>query len=99
MKLLLFIIIIRTILFCQNKIDPISVIGDTTANYSNIIHEQERFLIGWNWGNAGRNIDNALNVNFYHAYPKEGQASDDEYADSILVSQNANGFIIGGILA
>lgn len=44
-------------IYCQDKIDPPTVLSDTTANYSLIINHQDRFILGWNWGTPGRKLD------------------------------------------
>lgn len=96
MKYYMILLLLPYLLFSQDKIDPPSVLSDTTDNYSLIINHQDRFIIGWNWGTPGRKLDSALNINFYHGYPKEGTPSDDEYIDSIIIAQNAEEDIIGG---
>ena len=35
-------------------------------NSSIIQRDQNKFLLGWNWGSPGRDLDNALMMNAYH---------------------------------
>lgn len=99
MKKLLIILMIPFVSFGQNKIDPIPILTDTTANYDIIDPIQHDFILGWNWGTPGKKLDDALLMNLYHGYPTSGQSSNDDYADSIRVIQNLKGDIIGGRLS
>ncbi len=99
MKKLLLLLFVPIMLLGQNKIDPLPILTDTTANYDIIDPVQHDFILGWNWGTPGKKLDDALLMNLYHGYPTAGQSSNDDYADSIRVIQNLKGDIIGGRLS
>ena len=50
MKHLLILFLMPFILHGQNIIDPVPVINSSTPNFDVINREQNKFLIGWNWG-------------------------------------------------
>lgn len=57
MKNITIFLLMSLSIYCQDKIDPPTVLSDTTANYSLIINHQDRFILGWNWGTPGRKLD------------------------------------------
>ena len=51
-------------LYSQNPIDPPALpidFSDTTVFDRN--WEQSNFIRGWNWGDKGRKLDEAMNIN------------------------------------
>ena len=86
----ILIILFPVLLIAQDNIDPLPIISDTTENYDIIVPEQQDFILGWNWGTAGKKLDDALNVNFYHSYPNDGSESEEDYADNIRIILNLN---------
>ena len=68
-KILLLISIIFinfNISLAQDIFDPPKL--DTVANGS-MINRSNVFKLGWNWGNHGKKLDDALNINLYHDVP------------------------------
>ncbi|MFH1051765.1 MAG: hypothetical protein V1779_12660 [bacterium] len=56
------------ILHSQNYLSPTTLtFTDTTDVFQRGIPDE--FVIGWNWGSPGRNLDEALLINTYHDFP------------------------------
>lgn len=54
-------------LFSQNSIDPPKLSIDfNDASVFDRNWNQTHFIKGWNWGGAGLDLDEALNMNYYH---------------------------------
>ncbi len=53
--------------FSQDKIDPPSLDSLQTSNL--VKRNNPGFILGWNWGSAGRKLDEALQINTYHNFP------------------------------
>ena len=69
MKKILLVLLLPFAISAQNIIDPLPIISDTTGNYDVIEREQDKFIIGWNWGSEGEKLDDAMYMNSYHGYP------------------------------
>ncbi len=82
-------IIISIILFliaginisAQNVIDPDRVFHKDTYNY--ITPNYQGFILGWNWGAPGKNLDSALMINTYHG----ANLNSNDYFDNMLLIQ------------
>jgi len=64
--------------YSQNIIDPPKIIESSEDTM--IIRTQNEFVIGWNWGGRGRELDNALKVNYYHGLDYNDDKTD--YCDN-----------------
>lgn len=97
MKYFFILLLTPIALFSQNIIDPPPIVTDTTGNFDVIDPVQHKFILGWNWGSPGKKLDDALYMNFYHGYPFTGSSTNINYADSIRISQQLGGDVIGFI--
>ena len=79
-------------IFAQDKLDP-NPIGFTTTplNSMTIQRNPNKFIRGWNWGSAGRKLDEALNINTYHNFPQNSN----DYIDGIYIIEPLDS-IVGG---
>jgi hypothetical protein len=48
----------------QTTLDPPSILGNLNQNMIN--QNADCIVRGWNWGNPGKRLDDALSINFYH---------------------------------
>lgn len=96
MKKFLILLLFPLISLGQNKIDPPSIITDTTAYYDILRPNQDKFFIGWNWGTPGKKLDDAMYINMYHGYPKVLSGNNDDYADNISIVQPVGGGVVSG---
>jgi len=78
----------------QNNIDPLKIENYTDTTVFDRNWNNTHFIKGWNWGNPGRWLDEALGMNYYHDdYAKQRFGSswdDNQYSitDSNLFVRN-----------
>ena len=62
------LILLTTLMKAQNRVTPISIFGNMNQALvdSTIDRTNDEFILGWNWGDPGLKLDEALGMNYTH---------------------------------